>query len=79
MPTEDDERHDHSEQREIWEEIQTYNKSLPKDMQRAYKITRAQLVKSLRERHRAERELEKGTRFRRKEREMEERLRFLNP
>lgn len=67
------------EQQEIWEEIQAYNKSLPPDMRRAYRLTRAQLVRSMQERKRVERQLEKGTRFSKKERAMKERIEWANP
>jgi hypothetical protein len=67
------------EQQEIWEEIQAFNKSLPPDMRRTYRLTRAQLVRNMQERRRMQRKMEKGVRFERKERQMKERIEWANP
>jgi hypothetical protein len=67
------------EQREIWQEIQEFNKNLPKDMKRKYKLTRSALVKSMRNRRKLERETEDGVRLDRRERQLGGRVKFTNP
>lgn len=70
---------DAAERRELWKgEIQDFNDSLSAEDRKLYRISRGKLQRSLAARKRREREIYKGTHFRRQERAMKKEVEFLN-